>query len=222
MDDLLPDHIKDIQSDTAIWFHEREKNFTFTQNVHLISTFWDKSHAKKSIEISIIFEHICIFPILIMLRNMKIICFISGRRAIIMNLYPIPSNVIVRDSQDVSKPLITDFVPTAFKKEIHVGEVVGTFFIRTFYPESGVNLCNDLIIPIKSESHDVFHILILTSPHGQGHFPITNVFTTTLVYMTLMQDGLIFLGKNNNVVEIHMQQNPEEITFDANVSPAKS
>jgi hypothetical protein len=205
MDDLLPDHIEDIQCDTTIWFHEREKNFTFTQIVHLISMFWDKSHLEKSIEISIIFVHICIFPILIMLRNMKIPCFISGRKAIIMNLYSVPSNVIVGESHDVGKPPITDFVPTPFKKEIHVGEVIGTFFINTFYPDSGVKLYNDLIIPNKSESHDVFHILILTSPQGLGHFPITNVFTTTPVYMTLMQDGLIFLGKNNSVVEVHMQ-----------------
>jgi hypothetical protein len=118
---------------------------------HLISTFWDKSHPEKSIEITIIFVHICRFPVLIMLRNMKILCFISSKRAIIMNLYPVPSNVIVRESQDVSKPPITDFVATPFQKEIHVGEVVGTFFISTFYPESGVKLCNDLIIPIKNE-----------------------------------------------------------------------
>jgi hypothetical protein len=39
MDDLLPNHTEDIQSYTAIWFHEWEKNFTLTQNIHLISTF---------------------------------------------------------------------------------------------------------------------------------------------------------------------------------------
>jgi hypothetical protein len=136
--------------------------------------------------------------------------------------FPFASNVIVRKSQDVGKPPIADFVPTSFKIEINVGEVVGTFFICTFDLESGVKLCNDLIIPTKIESHDVFHILILTSPQSQRHFPITNVFTTTPVYITLMQDWLMFLGKNNYVVEIHMQHNLETITFDANVSPMES
>ena len=136
--------------------------------------------------------------------------------------FPFASNVIVRKSQDVGKPPIADFVLTSFKIEINVGEVVGTFFICTFDLESGVKLCNDLIIPIKSESHDVFHIFVLTSPQGHGHFPITNIFTTTPVYMMLMQDELMFLGKNNSVAEVHMQQHPEAITFDVNVSPTKS
>jgi hypothetical protein len=83
-----------------------------------------------------------------------------------MNLYPVSSYVIVRNSQDVDKPPIADFVPTSFKIEFHVGEVLGTFFICTFDPQSGVELCNDLIIPIKIESHDAFHILILTGPQS--------------------------------------------------------
>jgi hypothetical protein len=52
----------------------------------------------------------------------------------------------------VGKPSVADIVPTPFKKEIHVGVVVGTFFISPFYPESGVKLCNDLIIPIKMKA----------------------------------------------------------------------
>jgi hypothetical protein len=40
--------------------------------------------------------------------------------------------------------------------------------------------------------------------------------------MMLMQDELMFLGKNNSVAEVHMQQHPEAITFDVNVSPTKS
>jgi hypothetical protein len=36
MHDFLPDHIKHIQSLTAVELHEREKYLAFTQNVHLI------------------------------------------------------------------------------------------------------------------------------------------------------------------------------------------
>ena len=52
MNDLLTDHIKNIQSLTTVWFHEREKYLAFTQNIHLISSFWNKSHSEERIEIS--------------------------------------------------------------------------------------------------------------------------------------------------------------------------
>jgi hypothetical protein len=122
-----------------------------------------------------------------------------------MNFYPVPSNVTVCETQDVGKPSITDFVPFPFKKEVHVGIVVGTSFISPFYPESGVKLSNNLIIPLKIESHYVFHLLGLISHQGQGHFTVSNIFTSTPIDGTLMQDRLIFLGKNNSVVEIHTQ-----------------
>ena len=37
MNNFLPNHIKHIQALTAIGLHEGEKNFAFTQDVHLIS-----------------------------------------------------------------------------------------------------------------------------------------------------------------------------------------
>ena len=50
MNNFLPNHIKDIQALSAIGLHEGEKNFTFTQDVHLISPFENKSRPKKRVE----------------------------------------------------------------------------------------------------------------------------------------------------------------------------
>jgi hypothetical protein len=70
MNNFLPDHIKHIQSLTAVGLHEGEKNLALTQDVHLISPFGSESHPKKRVEIPVVLMQICGFPILIIFRNM--------------------------------------------------------------------------------------------------------------------------------------------------------
>jgi hypothetical protein len=59
MNNLLSNHIKDIQALSAIWLHEGEKNFSFTQDVHLISPLGNESHPEERVEVPVILMQIC-------------------------------------------------------------------------------------------------------------------------------------------------------------------
>jgi hypothetical protein len=56
MDNLLPDHVKDIQPGPVIWLHEGKKYLALTQHIHLIPTFWNECHREHDIEVSVILE----------------------------------------------------------------------------------------------------------------------------------------------------------------------
>jgi hypothetical protein len=116
----------------------------------------------------------------------------------------ISSNIIISESQNMRKSSIADLVPAPFNKKVHIRKVVGTFLICMLDPQCGVELSNNLIVPIKLESHDILHVLVFTGPQCQCHLSIPNTFTPTPVDKTLMQNGLMLLGKDNLIVEIYM------------------
>jgi hypothetical protein len=134
MNDFLPDHIKHIQSLTAIGLHEREKYLAFTQNVHLIALFGNESHPEKRVEVSIVLMHIGGFLELIIFRNMEIFGLSPGGRAKIMIFDLISIYIIIRESQYMSKSSIADLVLVPFNKEVHIRKVVGTFLIYMLDP----------------------------------------------------------------------------------------
>jgi hypothetical protein len=205
MNNFLPNHIKHIQALTAIGLHEGEKNFAFTQDVHLISPLGNESHPEKRVEVPVVLMKICGFPVLIILRNVKIFGLSPGGRAKIMDFDLISSNIIISESQYVSKSPVANLVPASFNKKVHIRKVVGTFLICRLDPQRRLELSNNLIIPIKLESHDILHFLLFTGPQCQCHLWIPNTFTPTPVDKALMENGLVLLGKDNRIVEIYMK-----------------
>jgi hypothetical protein len=149
---------------------------------------------------------------------MKIPGFILGGLPKIMNFDLVPKNVFIRESKNVSEPPVAHLVPATFDIEIKIRKVVGTFLIGQLDPKSGIKLSNDLIIPIILEGHNILHFLPLTGPQSLCHLRISNSFTSFPVDVPLMQNRLMFLGKNHRVVKIHMLKGPEPITIDPSIT----
>jgi hypothetical protein len=149
---------------------------------------------------------------------MEIPGFISGGLTKVMNFDLVPKNVLIRETKNVSKPPVAHLVPAAFDIEIKIRKVIGTFLIGQLDPQSGIKLSNDLIIPIILEGHNILHFLPLTGPQSLCHFWISNSFTSFPVDVPLMQNRLMFLGKNHRVVKIHMLKGPEPITIDPSIT----
>jgi hypothetical protein len=176
------------------------------------------SHSAERVDISIIFVQICGLLKFSSRRDMKISGFIFGGLAIIMNFDFVPRNVIIRETKNVSEPPVAHLVPAAFDIEIKIRKVVGTFLIGQLDPKSGIKLSNDLIIPIILEGHNILHFLSLTGPQSLCHLWISNSFTAFPVDVPLMQNGLMFLGKNYRVVEIDMMKSPEPIPINPGIT----
>jgi hypothetical protein len=151
MDNLLPDHVKNVDSFRAIGLHKREQDFALTQDVHLVTPFGNEGHSAERVDISVIFVQICGLPEFTRLRYVKIPGFIIGGLPKIMNFDLVPRDVFIRESKNVSKPPVAHLVPAAFDIEIKIRKVVGTFLIGQLDPKSGIKLSNDLIIPIILE-----------------------------------------------------------------------
>jgi hypothetical protein len=117
MNNFLPNHIKHIQALTAIGLHEGEKNFALTQDVHLISPLGNESHPVKRVEVPVVLMQICGFPVLIIFKNVKIFGLSPGGRAKIMDFDLISSNIIISESQYVSKSPVANFVPASCNKK---------------------------------------------------------------------------------------------------------
>jgi hypothetical protein len=93
-----------------------------------------------------------------------------------------------------------------------------TFLIGQLDLKSGIKLSNYLIIPIILEGHNILHFLPLTGPQSLCHLWIANSFTSFPVDVPLMQNRLMFLGKNHRVVKIHMLKGPKPITIDPSIT----
>jgi hypothetical protein len=63
-------------------------------------------------------------------------------------------------TKDVCKPGIADLIPGSLNVGIHVRVRVTTMFITRLDPQSGVELGDDLIIPIIHERHDILHSFV--------------------------------------------------------------
>jgi hypothetical protein len=152
---------------------------------------------------------------------MKISGFIFGGLAKIMDFDFVPRNVIVSESKNVSEPTVAHLVLAAFDVKIKIKKVVGTFLIGQLDPKSGIKLSNDLIIPIILECHYILHLLSLTGPQRLCHLRISNSLTSFPVDVPLMENGLMFLGKNYRVVKIHMLESPESIPINPGIMNAQ-
>jgi hypothetical protein len=105
----------------------------------------------------------------------------------------ISSNIIISESQYVSKSPIAHFAPASFNKKVQIKKVVGTFLICRLDPQCRVELSNNLIIPTKLESHDILHFLLFIGPQCQCHLWVPNIFTSIPVDKALMENGLVLL-----------------------------
>jgi hypothetical protein len=186
MDNLLPDHIKNVDALRNVGLHEWEQDLVLSKNIHLVTPFGNEGHPAERVDISVIFVHICGLPKFFRLREMKISGFIFGGLPKIMNFDLITRNVIISESKNVSELTVAHLVPASFYKEVKIRKVVRTFLIGQLDPKSGIKLSNDLIIPIILECHYILHLLSLTGPQRLCHLRISNSFTTFPVDVPLM------------------------------------
>jgi hypothetical protein len=137
------------------------------------------------------------FPIFIKLRDVKILGFIFGGRAKVMDLDFVCRDIRISKSQNVRKPLVAHFIPASFNEKIEIRKVVWTFLINMLNSESRIKLINHFIIPIVLECHDGLHPLSLTGPQCLCHLRISNGFASIPVNKTLMEDRPVLLWKDN-------------------------
>jgi hypothetical protein len=134
MDNLLPDHIKNVDTLRTGGLHEREQDLALSKNIHLVTPFWNEGHPAERVDISVILVHVGGLPIFSRLREMKISGFISGGLAKIMYFDLVTRDVLISEPKNVSEPTVAHLVPAAFDVEIKIRKVVGTFLIGQLDP----------------------------------------------------------------------------------------
>jgi hypothetical protein len=73
-----------------------------------------------------------------------------------------PFDVLVGETHDMIKTMITYFVSNSLEVEVHDRVTVRIrFLINLLYPKSCIELSNNLIIPWMFHSQDILHPLLL-------------------------------------------------------------
>jgi hypothetical protein len=152
--DLFPDYVKHVDAGKTVGSKEKKENPTLPKDIHLISALWENGHPRQGVKVPIVPMHVGSDPKLPCLRYMNKFLFLPHRQPNVMDFKGAALNVFIREAQDMGKTTITYFMPKTLDKEVHNWVIIPiSFFIYSLYPESGIELCYNFVVPGVFHSH---------------------------------------------------------------------
>lgn len=170
----------------------QKEDSTLTKDVHLVPALGKDSHPRQGIEVPVVPMHVGSDPIFPFSRDVNYVLFFSSGQPAVMNPKISPSDILISETQNMSKSSVADLVPDPLEIKIHDRVIISiSFLIHPLDPESSIKLRNYFIIPWILHGHYAFQPLGFTSSQGLSQIRIIHFLTAFPIYNSVPDDRML-------------------------------